>query len=86
MFSIDLTLKYSPLPLSVQRKESETAQTLYQEILTALKADSPQLLELTCEKDPEKKIAVMSDQIVAVIVSQKDGTATGRAPGFFMQS
>lgn len=86
MFSIDLTLKYSPLPLSVQRKESEAAQTLYQEILTALKADSPQLLELTCEKDPEKKIAVMSDQIVAVIISQKDGTATGRAPGFFMQS
>ena len=86
MFSIDLTLKYSPIPLSVQRKESDAAQTLYQEILTALKADSPQLIELTCDKDPEKQIAVMSDQIVAVIVSQKDGTSTGRAPGFFMQS
>ena len=86
MFSIDLTLKYSPIPLSVQRKESDAAQTLYQEILTVLKAESPQLIELTCDKDPEKKIAVMSDQVSAVIVSQKDGTATGRAPGFFMES
>jgi hypothetical protein len=83
MFSIDLTLKYSPIPINVQRKESDAAQAAYQEVMTALKSETPQLVELTCEKDPEKKVAVFSDQISAVILSQKDGTSTGRAPGFF---
>lgn len=86
MFSIDLTLKYSPIPITVQRKESEDAQTVYQDVLNALKSQTPQLVELTCEKDPEKKVAVFSDQISAVILSQKDGSAAGRPAGFFMQS
>ena len=84
MISIDLTLKYTPLPISVQRKETKDAETLYQEIITAMKSPTPQLLELTCEKQTEKKVAVMSDQIGAMIMSQKDGSAaTGRPPGFF---
>ncbi len=84
MFTIDLTVKYTPVPLSVQRKEVEGAEALYQEVTTAMKASQPQLLELSCEKQPEKKIAVFSDQISAVIVSQKSGaTMSGRAPGFF---
>ncbi|AFZ44231.1 hypothetical protein PCC7418_2068 [Halothece sp. PCC 7418] len=85
MFSIDLTLKYSPIPITVQRKESEDAQKVYQDVLNALKADTPQLVELTCEKDPEKKVAVFSDQVSAVILSQKDGSPAGRPAGFFMQ-
>lgn len=48
-----------------------------------MQAATPQLLELTCEKQTEKKVAIMSDQISAVIVSQKDGAAAaGKAPGF----
>jgi len=84
MISIDLTLKYNPIPISVQRKEAEAAETLYQKIITAMRSPTPELLELTCEKQPEKKVAVISDQISAVIVSQKDGSAAaGRVPGFF---
>ncbi|ERN40109.1 hypothetical protein KR51_00033960 [Rubidibacter lacunae KORDI 51-2] len=83
MFTIDLTLKYSPLPLSVQRKEQEGAEALYQQITAAMRGE-PTLLELTCEKDDGKKIAVFSDQISGVILSQKTGAAAaGRAPGFF---
>jgi hypothetical protein len=84
MISIDLTLKYSPIPVSVQRKEETDAQSLYQSIVEAMKSPTPQLIELTCEKQTEKKVALMSDQIAAVIVSQKDGSAAaGRVPGFF---
>ncbi|MEA5536434.1 hypothetical protein [Crocosphaera sp. XPORK-15E] len=84
MISIDLALKYIPIPISVQRKETEDAEALYQQIVSAMKSPTPQLLELTCEKQTEKKVAVMSDQIGAVILSQKDGsTAAGRVPGFF---
>ncbi|QHU99012.1 hypothetical protein [Synechocystis sp. CACIAM 05] len=83
MISIDLTLKYSPMPVSVQRKEKDGAEALYQTIVTAMQGDRPQLLELTCEKQTEKKVAIMSDQISAVIVSEKDGAASaGKVPGF----
>lgn len=84
MFTVDLTLKNSPFPLSVQRKSAEGAEAIYQEILKAMGSDSPQILELSCEQQPEKKIGVLSDQIGAVIISQKSGAAgTGRPPGFF---
>ena len=83
MYSIDITLKLSPIPISVQRKEEAGADSLYQTIIDAMRSPNPELLELTCEKQTDKKVAVFSDQISAVIVSQKSGAAsTGRAPGF----
>ncbi|HEY9638332.1 MAG TPA: hypothetical protein V6D14_33390 [Coleofasciculaceae cyanobacterium] len=84
MFTIDLTLKNTPLPLSVQRKSAEEAEATYQEILNAMRSESPQLLELKCDHQPDKKIAVLTNQIGAVVVSQKSGAAgAGRVPGFF---
>ncbi|MBD0345036.1 MAG: hypothetical protein ICV63_09495 [Coleofasciculus sp. Co-bin14] len=84
MITIDLSLKNTPLPLSVQRKSAEEAEATYQDILKAMRSETPQLLELTCDHQPEKKIAVFSNQITAVIVSQKSGAAgAGRVPGFF---
>jgi hypothetical protein len=84
MYTIDLTLKYTPIPVSVQRKEVADVEELYQKVTAAMRSTTPELIELTCEKELEKKIAVMSDQIGAIIVSQKDGAAaTGRVPGFF---
>jgi hypothetical protein len=84
MISIDITLKYSPIPVSVQRKTEADAQSLYKAIVEAMKSPTPQLIELTCEKQTEKKVALMSDQIAAAILSQKDGSAAaGRVPGFF---
>lgn len=83
MFTIDLTLKHTPMPLSVQRKEAEEAQALYQEIISAMRSEATHILELTCDKQPDKKIAVLSDHIIAVMVSEKSGAAaTGRVPGF----
>jgi hypothetical protein len=84
MFTIDLTLKTTPVPLSVQRKSAEAAEATYQEITKAMRSGSNQLLELTCDHQPEKKIGVLSDQIGAVVISQKSGAAgAGRVPGFF---
>ncbi|BAW95269.1 hypothetical protein NIES970_01710 [[Synechococcus] sp. NIES-970] len=84
MYSLDLTLKYSPIPVSVQRKEAEAAQALYYSVLEAMRSDHATILELTCEKDEDKKIALLSDQISAVILNKKSGAAAaGRVPGFF---
>ncbi|HEY9829018.1 MAG TPA: hypothetical protein V6D26_00470 [Stenomitos sp.] len=84
MFTIDLTLKTTPVPMSVQRKSAEAAEATYQEITKAMRSGSSQLLELTCDHQPEKKIGILSDQISAVMISQKSGAAGGgRVPGFF---
>ena len=83
MFTIDLTLKNTSVSLSVQRKSAEDAEALYQEIVTAMRSESNQLLELTCDHQSEKKVGVLSNQICAVVISQKSGAAgTGRTPGF----
>ncbi|AFZ48563.1 hypothetical protein Cyast_2620 [Cyanobacterium stanieri PCC 7202] len=84
MFTIDLLVRYIPMPISVQKKEEAEAQALYQEILTKIKSSTPEIIELTCDKQEDKKIAILSDQITGVIISQKDGAATGaKTPGFF---
>lgn len=84
MFTIDLTLKNTPVPLSVQRKSAEEADATYQEIIKAMTSESPQLLQLSCDHQADKKIGVLSNQIGAVMVSQKSGAAgAGRTPGFF---
>ncbi|WP_293355407.1 MULTISPECIES: hypothetical protein [unclassified Microcoleus] len=83
MFSIDMIVKNTPVSLSVQRKSVEDAEAVYQQVLEAMRNSQPQILELTCEKNTEKKVAVLSSEISGVVISQKSGTAsTGRAPGF----
>ena len=55
MYVIELALRMSPVPVSVQRKEAEAAEALYQQIRQALESGQPRLLELTCEKVEGKK-------------------------------
>jgi predicted kinase len=84
MFTIDLTLKGTSMALSVQRKEAEAAEALYQQILQALKKGDTAVIELTCDKQPEKKIALLCSEISAVQLSDKSSSNTaGRAVSFF---
>ncbi len=84
MFTIDIVLQDIPLPISVQRKESEAADSLYQQIMKAMRSGSGELLELTCDKDEDRKVAIKSNLICAVSVNKKSGgMAEGRVPGFF---
>ncbi|BAQ64273.1 hypothetical protein [Geminocystis sp. NIES-3709] len=84
MFTIDLLVRYIPLPISVEKKEESEATALYDRILEAIKSENVQVIELTCDKQADKKVAVLSNQVTGVIISQKDGTAPGaKAPGFF---
>lgn len=86
MFTIDLVLKTTPIPLSVERKEEAAAQALYGELLAAVGQTPGRMIELTCEKQTEKKVAVLSSEIVAIQLSEKGAAgAAGRAPGFFAQ-
>ncbi len=84
MYTIDIIVRNTALPISIEKKEADEAENVYQQILSAMNSQETQVLELTCEKQEGKKVAVVSDSIVATIISQKSGaTATGRSAGFF---
>jgi hypothetical protein len=83
MHTINVIVKNTALPISIERKEIEDAEKVYQEIIDAMKGGNPQVLELTCEKQEGKKVAVVSSAIAAAILSQNSGASTNRAAGFF---
>jgi hypothetical protein len=85
MFTIDLTVKNTAFPLSIQRKTSEDAEAVYQLITTAMRSGTPDIIELKCEGKTEKKIAVRASEISGLQITQKEGSAvgSGRPPGFF---
>ncbi len=84
MYTIDIIVRNTALPISIEKKEADEAENVYQQVLSAMNSGQTQVLELTCDKQEGKKVAVVSDSIVATIISQKSGaTATGRAAGFF---
>ncbi|MEL6501014.1 MAG: hypothetical protein AAFY63_02335 [Cyanobacteria bacterium J06643_13] len=84
MFTIDIVLQDIPLPIQVQRKETEAAESLYQQIKEVMNSGSDELIELTCDKDEDKKVAVKGHLICAISINKKSGgMAEGRVPGFF---
>ena len=83
MYVIEILLKNTAMPMSVQRKTVEEATTVYQQVLSAMRSNDRGLLELACDRQPEKKIAVMTDSIVAAQMYEKSGAAaSGKTPGF----
>lgn len=83
MFTVDIIVKYTPIPLSIQKKSAEDAEAIYNHVLEVLRAGTTQVLEFTCDKMTEKKLAILSSEISAVQISDKQGgNAAGRTPGF----
>ena len=84
MITIDLSIRNTAFPISVQRKSTEDAEAVYQLILAAMRSGNPDLVELNCEGKTEKKIAVRASEISGVQIIQKDSAATssGKPPGF----
>ena len=85
MYCIELTIKLSPMPLVVQRKEHVDAQRLYSEVVDAIQKGNQRFLELTCEKVEDKKITVLVSEITAVQIYEKTSTGTSKRPGFSLQ-
>ena len=83
MYSVELTIKLSPLPLIVQRKNQEDAQRLYAEVIDTIQKGNQRLLELTCEKVDDKKITVLVSEIIAVQIYEKTSSSgSSKRPGF----
>ena len=69
MYCIELTIKLSPMPLVVQRKEHGDAQRLYSEVIDSIQKGKQRLLELTCEKVEDKNVTVLISEIIAVQIN-----------------
>tara|TARA_Y100001968_G_C19386962_1_gene733370 strand:- start:779 stop:1042 length:264 start_codon:yes stop_codon:yes gene_type:complete len=86
VYIIELALKLSPFPLSVQRKELTSAQALYNQIRDCMTKGQPSLLELTCDQVEDKKVTVLLAEVLAVQMYEK--TALGgsiKRPGFSVE-
>ena len=83
MYVIELSLRMSPVPISVQRKEHGDAETLYQQIRQSIEQGQPRLMELTCEKVDGKRLSVLTSDILAVQIYEKTAATSGsKRPGF----
>ena len=87
VYVIELALRMSPVPVSVQRKEQADADALYQQIRQALENGQPRLLELTCEKVEGKKVSLLLSEVLAVQLYEKASASGGsKRPGFSLDS
>ena len=84
MYTLELTLRYSPFPISIQKKDFDEVSRIFQEIKDAMRNnDSSLLIELQCEKIKSKSLAVLSHEIIAVQIYEKSAIAGGtKRPGF----
>tara|TARA_Y100001968_G_C19439120_1_gene761509 strand:+ start:2635 stop:2898 length:264 start_codon:yes stop_codon:yes gene_type:complete len=87
VYVIELALKLSPFPLSVQRKDLAEAKILYQKVKDCMSKQHPDLLELSCEKVEDKKISILVSELSAVQIYEKTASSVGaKRPGFNIES
>ena len=86
MYCIELTIKLSPIPLVVQRKEHGDAKRIYSEARDSIQNGNQKFLELTCEKVEDKRITVLVSEIIAVQIYEKTSSSTSKRPGFSLQN
>ena len=88
MYLLELGLKYSPFPLSIQKKEYEEVKKIYDEIKSSISNNNnSNLIELKCDKVDDKLIAVRAQDIISVQIYEKSSVAGGaKRPGFSLDS
>lgn len=85
MYIVELSMKHTALPMSVQKKTLDAANEAYGGVLNALKTGQPVILELSCDKQEGKKLSVLVSELAAVQIYEKSGGASssGKSAGFF---
>ena len=85
MYSLELSLRYSPFPIAIQKKEYDDVRGIYDEIKKKMNDNdnNSNLIELKCEKVQDKLIVVRAKEILAVQIYEKSSVAGGaKRPGF----
>ena len=85
MYSLEISLRYSPFPLSIQKKDYEDVKRIYDDIKDFMNGNKGdlQLIELKCEKVQDKLISVLAKEVISVQIYEKSAVAGGsKRPGF----
>ena len=85
MYSLEISLRYSPFPLSIQKKDYEDVKRIYDEIKGFMDGNNQHsaLIELKCEKVQDKMITVLAKEVISVQMYEKSAVAGGsKRPGF----
>ena len=85
MYLLELSLRYSPFPISIQKKEYQDIKKIYDEIKNLMNQNNSNsnLIELNCEKVQDKLITVRAQEVIAVQIYEKSSVAGGsKRPGF----
>ena len=85
MYTLELTLRYSPFPISIQKKEYDQIKQIFSEIKNSMRDSNNNsiLIDLECEKMKGKLIAVLVNEIIAIQIYEKSAVAGGsKRPGF----
>ena len=85
MYSLELSIRYSPFPISIQKKKFEDVQQIYDEIKSSMNEtlETKNMIELKCDKVQDKLIAVRAREIISVQIYEKSSVAGGsKRPGF----
>ena len=88
MFTLELSLRYSPFPISIQKKEHDDVLRIFEQIKDSMRENSNSvLIDLKSDKMNSKSIAVLSREIIAVQIYEKSAIAGGsKRPGFSLES
>ena len=85
MYLLELSLRYSPFPISIQKKEYEDVKRIYDDIKNSMNetTEASKLIELSCDKVQDKLIAVRAQEIISLQIYEKSSVAGGaKRPGF----
>ena len=83
MYSLEISLRYSPFPLSIQKKNYEEVKRIFDEIKDSMYQNNSNLIELKCDKVQDKLIAVKVQEIISIQIYEKSSNAGGsKRPGF----
>ena len=89
MYTLELTLRYSPFPISIQKKEYSQILEIFESIKRSMNNidGSSNLIDLDCDKMKDKSIVVLSKEIIAAQIYEKSAIAGGsKRPGFSLES
>tara|TARA_B100000579_G_C22321181_1_gene616153 strand:- start:156 stop:425 length:270 start_codon:yes stop_codon:yes gene_type:complete len=89
MYSLEISLRYSPFPLSIQKKDYDDVKRIYDEIKDCMSGNNQNsnLIELKCEKVQDKLIAVLTKEVISVQIYEKSALAGGsKRPGFSLDT
>ena len=89
MYSLEISLRYSPFPLSIQKKDYDAVKKTYDEIKDFMTGNNQNvtLIELKCEKVQDKLITILAKEVISVQIYEKSALAGGsKRPGFSLDN